>query len=111
MLIEKKKQEKQQDVVESSSNEDDQDESGEDESLSCSDKEEEIKIPKHAPNDIIWAKVRGHAWWPAKVGEICTGVTLNHFGGKPSNDIKYLIFFIGDHTRSQLNEKNTRKFE
>lgn len=32
-------------------------------------------------------------------------------GGKPSNDVKYLIFFVGDKTRSQLNQRNTRKFE
>lgn len=35
----------------------------------------------------------------------------NLCGGKPSNDTKYLTFFIGDNTRSQLNERNTHKFE
>jgi hypothetical protein len=69
------------------------------------------KVPQFAPGDIVWAKVRGHAWWPAKVGEICGPNTAKSYGGKPSNEIKYLIFFIEDRTRSQLNEKCIRPFE
>lgn len=45
------------------------------------------------------------------MGQICDANASNLCGGKPSNDTRYLTFFIGDNTRSQLNERNTRKFE
>ena len=58
-------------IEESSSEEEDQDEESDiDEDLSEEEEEEEIQQPIHIENEIVWAKVRGHAWWPAKIGKI-----------------------------------------
>jgi len=38
--------------------------------------------------DIVWAKVRGYSWWPARIGDII----------KESKDRKYRVDFIGDNT-------------
>ena len=40
--------------------------------------------------DIVWAKVRGYSWWPAKIGEIIEGRHLC--------DWKYKVDFLGDNT-------------
>jgi hypothetical protein len=74
-----------EDEIEIEEVEDDQDEVDESESSS------EIVAPLHSVQEIVWAKVRGHAWWPA---------TMIATGGKPSNDIKYLVIFVGDQSRS-----------
>lgn len=71
----------------------------------------EIKMPLHVVGEIVWAKVRGHAWWPAKIGKICDFGNEAVLGAKSKNDIKYVLHFIGDKSRSQLSQRSTRKFE
>ena len=83
-----------EDEIEIEEVEDDQDEVDESESSS------EIVAPLHSVQEIVWAKVRGHAWWPAKIGQVCDASTMIATGGKPSNDIKYLVIFVGDQSRS-----------
>lgn len=41
--------------------------------------------------DIVWAKVRGYSWWPAKVGEV-----LKEKADR--NERKYRVDFLGDNT-------------
>lgn len=53
--------------------------------------------------DIVWAKVRGHAWWPAIVGKMV--VTRKDF------DAKHEVHFLGDATRAQLAPHFLRHFE
>lgn len=45
--------------------------------------------------DIVWAKVRGYSWWPAKVGE---ALGRNE---KPA-ERKYRVDFIGDNTHQTV---------
>ena len=42
--------------------------------------------------DIVWAKVRGYSWWPARIGDII----------KESKDRKYRVDFIGDNTHQTV---------
>lgn len=44
-------------------------------------------------NDIVWAKVRGYSWWPAKIARV---QMLNE------RDRKYSVVFIGDQTTADL---------
>ena len=60
--------------------------------------------PKFREGDIIWAKVRGHAWWPAYLGNVCKKL-------KSSSELKYIVLFIGDPTRSHLAERYIRNFK
>ena len=60
--------------------------------------------PKFREGDIIWAKVRGHAWWPAYLGNVCRKL-------KSSSELKYIVLFIGDPTRSHLAERYIRNFK
>ena len=84
----------------------------EEDSSDSSESESDIEpLPIHQEQEIVWGKVRGHAWWPAKIGKICDSTNTNHQGGKPTHDVRYLLLFIGDHSRCQLNQKQTRKFE
>lgn len=41
-------------------------------------------MPAYEVGDFVWAKVRGHAWWPAKVGKVCDVNAASTHGGKPS---------------------------
>jgi len=52
---------------------------------------------------LVWAKVRGHAWWPAVVGEI-----NRHYPRE--REMKYIVHFLGDQTRAFLAEKFIRNF-
>ena len=57
--------------------------------------EEEEEPVKFKCNEIVWAKVKGHSWWPALVGNVTSE--------KPRRkERKYLVHFIGDDTRSLL---------
>ena len=66
-------------------------------------KQESESGPKFHERELVWAKVRGHAWWPAIVGEI-------NFQNVRERDLKYIVHFLGDKTRSFLSEKYIRNF-
>ena len=61
--------------------------------------------PQFKYRDIVWAKVRGHPWWPAMVGGLHKG------SSRKSTEIKYVVYFIGDRTRSYLAERHLRDFK
>ena len=44
---------------------------------------------KFQEKELVWGKVRGHAWWPAIVGEI----NRHH---PRDREMKYIVHFIGD---------------
>ncbi|CDW91131.1 pwwp domain containing protein [Stylonychia lemnae] len=52
-------------------------------------------------NDIVWAKVRGYSWWPAKIGEV---IKLN------DKERKYRVDFIGDNTHQILPQDKIEDF-
>ena len=58
---------------------------------------------KFKEKELIWAKVRGHPWWPAIVGEI-------NFNLPRDKEMKYIVYFVGDRTKSLLTEKFIRNF-
>ena len=60
--------------------------------------------PRFREGDIVWAKVRGHAWWPAYLGNVCKKLKCN-------SELKYIVLFIGDPTRSHLAERYIRNFK
>lgn len=45
--------------------------------------------------DMVWAKVRGYSWWPAKIGDIQRG----------SGEKKYRVDFIGDNTHQTVGQQ------
>jgi len=45
--------------------------------------------------DIVWAKVRGYSWWPAKIGEVIKEKS-------DRSERKYRVDFIGDNTHQTL---------
>ena len=44
---------------------------------------------------MVWAKVRGYSWWPAKIGDIQRG----------SGEKKYRVDFIGDNTHQTVGQQ------
>ena len=76
-----------------------------------SESEESVTVPIHQKDQIIWAKIRGYAWWPAKIKEICEGITAGHGGGKNRIEIKYQITFFGDKSKAEVPQRDTRQFE
>lgn len=58
----------------------------------------------YTAGDIVWAKVRGHAWWPAIVGK-------EAIQRKNYSEAKYEVHFMGDATRAQLTVLFLRPFE
>ena len=48
--------------------------------------------------------MRGHAWWPAYLGNVFRST-------KQASEVKYIVLFIGDPTRSHLAERYIRKFK
>ena len=58
---------------------------------------------KFREKELVWAKVKGHPWWPAIVG------TINYKIPR-GREMKYIVYFIGDSTKSLLTEKFIRNF-
>jgi hypothetical protein len=50
---------------------------------------------------VVWAKVKGYPWWPARILGI---------GNYESGDKKYEVFFIKDDSRAMLPKLKLRKF-
>jgi len=44
---------------------------------------------KFKEKELVWAKVRGHAWWPGIIG----GIKHNY---PRDRERKYIVHFIGD---------------
>lgn len=44
--------------------------------------------------DLVWAKVRGYSWWPAKIGEVLRDAQRG--------EKKYRVDFLGDNTHQTL---------
>lgn len=42
--------------------------------------------------DLVWAKVRGYSWWPARIGDVL----------RDKSDRKYRVDFIGDNTHQTV---------
>eukprot|EP00347_Sterkiella_histriomuscorum_P005449 403356575 len=57
---------------------------------------------KYKVDDLVWAKIKGYAWWPATIGEI----TLEE-----DRETKYTVYFINDQTHSLLTDKYLCNFD
>ena len=53
--------------------------------------------------DIVWAKVRGYSWWPAKIGEVIKEKS-------DRSERKYRVDFIGDNTHQTLAHDKIAEF-
>lgn len=62
------------------------------------------KVTMYQVDDIVWSKVRGHAWWPAQITKIVM----------PKTDLsqtQYEVIFLGDYSRASLTPHFLRSFE
>lgn len=59
---------------------------------------------EYQKGDIVWAKIRGHPWWPAQICKI-TRVT-----GNPALT-KYKCAYINDSTHSVLPSSSMKPYE
>lgn len=59
---------------------------------------------KYKEKELVWAKVKGHPWWPAVVGQI-------NYNVPKDRELKYIVYFIGDETKSLLTDKFIRNFK
>lgn len=50
--------------------------------------------------DVVWAKVRGYSWWPAKIGEVLGGAQAGSRQDKTER--KYRVDFLGDNTHQTV---------
>ena len=64
--------------------------------------------------EVVWAKVRGYAWWPGVIKKI----TLNSLSSdnkerenKKKRELRFVIKFIGDDTHSVLPKDKLGKFQ
>lgn len=53
--------------------------------------------------DVVWAKVRGYSWWPAKIGEAIKDKS-------DRGERKYRVDFIGDNTHQTLAHDKIAEF-
>lgn len=58
-----------------------------------------MALPEFSTNEIIWARIRGHPYWPAKVVRIY-GVRLQMLE----------ILWLNDYRRSKINKGQAKKF-
>lgn len=59
----------------------------------------QLALPDFSTNEIIWARIRGHPYWPAKVMRIY-GVRLQMLE----------ILWLNDYRRSKINKGQAKKF-
>ena len=62
--------------------------------------------PKFNKNELVWAKVRGHAWWPGRVGN----VQMELLPRMKRPEYTYEVHFLEDESHSKLVAKNVMTF-
>ena len=53
-------------------------------------------------DEIVWAKVEGHPWWPAVVAEVQQGA--------PDEEMLVLVNFVGEQSHAKLPLKKVVKY-
>jgi hypothetical protein len=62
--------------------------------------------PKFNKNELVWAKVRGHAWWPGRVGN----VQMELLPRMKRPEYTYEVHFLEDDSHCKLIAKNVMSF-